>query len=273
MEILTRKNNLLRINSTNGDISVIRNNITMYRKSGKYSILTTPNYLEVLANKKIYLSLFREVNNVHVIPNTDVKGKTSLNIYLIGDKYIEHLEDTVIQSDVDTKRTINDSCIYSNVLVVLHNSKIVIYNKYLKKLSDIPMQMKYCEKMSIIEYNGKGLMGILSSTERRALIIYDKDIMKDIKLTKKSKSIKVVTHSDKPFCILTEGNQIRIIDILGDNDRTVETEHINSIIQVEYRDGIIYTISTEGIVCSLGMEETLSTAVYVDAEGIESIGL
>ncbi|EHY65560.1 hypothetical protein NERG_01167 [Nematocida ausubeli] len=273
MEVLTRKNNLLRINSTTGKVSVVRNNITMYKKTDEYTVLATPNYLEVLSGKKLYLSLFRKVNNVHILPNPGAQTKNSVRIYLIGDRYIEYLEDTQIQSEVETSRNINDTCIYNNIIIALQNSKITLYSKYLKKLDEIKVSMKYCEKISIVEHNGKGLVAVLSSTERRVLLIYGKEVAKDISVSKQAKNIKIVTWKDKPMCLISEGNAVRVVSAFDEEDRIVETEHISNITQIEYKDNTVYTISSEGIVCSFSMDETLATAIYVDAEGLESIGV
>lgn len=278
MEILTRKSNLVHIKRETEETAILQNNVSFYKKTEEYKVISTPNYMEILSDKKLYLSLYRKLKNVHVIApskseNAKQNQENTLSVYLVGDKWIEHLEGEKIENEVETQININDSHMHNRTLIILQNDRMVLYSRKLKKIQEIPLQLKYAERMSIAVHKGKTVMGILSVTERRVLVICEKDIIKDIKISKQTKEMKIVEDGEHMYVILADGNRIRIVDIFGEGERTAETDHIKSILQIEYKDRIIYTASPEGIICTMGIEEKESTAVYVDSEGIVRMGV
>lgn len=279
MEILTRKSNLVRIKRETEETEIAQDNVCFYKKTEAYRVVSTPNYVEILSDKKVYLGLFRKLKNVHVIApskSENINPKNQENtrsIYLVGDKWVEHLEDQLIENEIETQTNINDSCMYKGALILLLNDKMVLYSRTLKKIQEIPLELKYAERMSIIQHKEKTLMGILSISERRAIVVCDKQIVKDIKISKRTKEIKIVEENDSAYIILADGNKIRIVGVFDEKDTTVETDHIGSICQIEHADRTIYTASPEGIICTMALEEKESTAVYVDSEGILRMGV
>lgn len=271
MEVLTRKNNLIRIDTSTQEVSLVRSNISFFKKTEEYTALGTPNYLEISAGKKVLLSLFRKVKDVHVVLR---KEKTeTLGIYLIGEKWVEYLENTEIQNELELKYNINYSCIYEKTLFLLSNEKLSLYNKHLKKLHEIPLKIKYADSISILSYQEKSLVGLLSGTERKAVIIHGKDTVKEIRVSKHSKEIKIVEYMEEVYAIIAEGTKIKVVGIFNEIEKVVETDHINAISQIEYVNGIVYSVSCEGIICSFALKENEAIGIYVDAEGIERIGV
>ncbi|KAI5192300.1 hypothetical protein NEMIN01_1929 [Nematocida minor] len=279
MEILTRKSNLVKVNQEAQKAGLVRSNVSFYKKAQGYTAIGTPNYLEVITHKKVYLSLFRKLKDVHVtIPEESENSagnqqESTEGAYLIGDKWVEYLDNAKIENEIEISSNINDSHMHNRTLILLLNDKLVLYSKYLKKIQEIGLKMKYAEKMSIATHKNKTVMAIVSSTEQCALIVYDKDVVKDMKVSKRTKEVKIVEDKGEVYVVMAESNKIRIVGAFTELDKTVETDHIKSICQIEYSNGVIYTASPEGVVCTMAIEDNEATAVYVDVEGIDKIGV
>ncbi|KAI5171163.1 hypothetical protein NEFER03_0565 [Nematocida sp. LUAm3] len=268
MDILTKTGRVLNISTEHQEVHEVKNKVSFYKRTEEYEVTQYGAYLEVNSKKiNIKVSIYREIRDVFILKD---------KIILVGDNWMELFSGEKLEKEKEFKEPIIDVKSVKGLLMVLFREKLSIISPSLKEMKKQKIQISYPEKLFVYEKE-KLFIGILSATERTAYVFSsDGALVKKMKVSRKPTAALLFKKNESIFLCVANKNQLQISPLDSEKDqKTLETDHITDIFQIEYLEETeaIYSVSKEGVLCEVKLEEKEAAAVYVDQEGIERIFL
>ncbi|KAH9385899.1 uncharacterized protein NEMAJ01_0795 [Nematocida major] len=268
MEVLTRKHDLLAVSVEKKEASLLRSNLSFYKKTGTFTAYGTQNYVEITTDKTVFLSLREKLRDIHVI----LEKEKSL-VFLVGDRTVECFEGEISRGELELSSPILCVQVHRNALLILTKNILKVYNKNLKKIQDISLPLKFPESFSILEVGSESVLAVLSRSERTCVLLSGGKVVKTLSVASGSYCVCVFPGNNGPFCAITVKNAIRVVGVFSEFDSTAESDHIGRIESVRYSEGLLYTASREGVICTMKPGDSEACAIYVESQGISSVGL
>jgi len=262
MNILTKRNELLKVELDRERVEVEGEGVVFWKKGREYRAVGSEEYLEIEGEKTTRIHLFRKIEDVLVIGD---------RIYLVGDRWIEYLERSKLVKEREFAEKIVGVGVFEEMIVVLQQERLLVLDRRLKDVGRTRISVRYPEKLLITEDK---IMGILSATEKTVFLFTTSGSeIKKIRTEGRPSAFAVFKENGETYVAVAHGTKIRVEGVTRSFEREAETDHVTGIFEVKYseKDKAIYSASKEGIVCRTELERGDGEAVYVESAGIEKI--